>query len=60
MNKFDFKEVMKTLRLIASKAIDLKNNGLVQESDILPILHYEEMAEEIIIKNYIYSSDIEE
>ena len=53
MNEFDYKEVMKILRLIAGKALDLKNNALVQESDILPILHYEELAEEIITKNYI-------
>jgi len=54
MNEIDFKEIIRTLRLIAAKALDLKNNGLVQESDILPILHYEEIAEEIITKNYVY------
>lgn len=57
MSENDFKEVIRTLRLIAAKAIDLKNNGLVQESDILPILHYEEIAEEIITKKYIYDSE---
>lgn len=57
MSENDFKEVIRILRLIASKAIDLKNNGLVQESDILPILRYEELAEEIITKNYIYDAE---
>lgn len=57
MSEIDFKEIIRILRLIAGKAIDLKNNGLVQESDILPILHYEEIAEEIITKKYIYDKD---
>lgn len=57
MSETDFKEIIRILRLITAKAIDLKNNGLVQESDILPILHNEELAEEIITKNYVYDKE---
>ena len=57
MSQFDYKEALRVLRLIAGKAIDMKNNGLVEESDIEPILRYEELVEEIITKSYIYEAE---
>ena len=54
MRADNYKDIIKTLRLISSSAIDLVNNDLVKEDDIRNILRYENIAEELISNEFIY------
>ena len=54
MRAENYKDIIKTLRLISSSAIDLVNNDLVKEDDIRNILRYENIAEELISNEFIY------
>ena len=53
MKEHEYKDIVKLLRKITERAIDMKDNGLVNEEDIRPILHYEELVEEMITTCYI-------
>lgn len=53
MKEQEYKDIVRLLRKITERAIDMKNNGLVSYEDIRPILHYEELAEEMITADYI-------
>lgn len=54
MRAENYKDIIKTLRLISSSAIDLVNNDLVKEDDIRNILRYENIAEELISNEFVY------
>lgn len=53
MKAQEYKDVIRLLRKITERAIDMKDNGLVSDEDIRPILHYEELIEELITADYI-------
>lgn len=53
MDEQDYKKVIRLLRLMTSKVIDIKNqidSGLAIDS----ILNLEEQVEELITANYVY------
>lgn len=53
MKEQEYKDIVRLLRKISERAIDMKDNGLVSDEDIRPILHYEEIIEELITADYI-------
>lgn len=53
MKAQEYKDIIRLLRKISERAIDMKDNGLVSDEDIRPILHYEEIIEELITADYI-------
>lgn len=53
MNEQDYKAIIRLLRKIVERATDMRDNGLVSDGDIRPILHYEELIEELITADYI-------
>lgn len=53
MTEQDYKDILRLLRRMTERTVELKDNGLVSESDIAPILHYGAAAEELITAAYI-------
>lgn len=53
MKEQEYKDIVRLLRKITERVVDMKDNGLVSEEDIRPILHYEELIEELITACYI-------
>lgn len=53
----NYKSMIKTLRTITEKLMDIVDNQLLDYNDISQILQLEEVAEEIAIEDTVYEDE---